>query len=121
MRRNTGSAILLCLALATTHASAQQQQALIPVGTLAAERRPITRAAEFVGRVEAMARVEIRARVAGKLAWLGVNFDAATNKTGGPLISTPESKVAVYVIGTNEELMIARHTISFISRSVGSN
>jgi acetate kinase len=60
----------------------------------------------------------IRARVAEKLAWLGVNFDDAANKTGGPLISTPESKVAVYVIGTNEELMIARHTISFISRHV---
>jgi membrane fusion protein, multidrug efflux system len=67
MRRNTGSAILLCLALATMQASAQPPQALIPVGTLAAERRPITRAVEFVGRVEAMARVEIRARVAGFL------------------------------------------------------
>src|SRR4029453_5657341 len=67
MRRNTGSAILLCLALTTTQASAQQPQSLIPVGTLAAELRPITRAAEFVGRVEAMARVEIRARVGGFL------------------------------------------------------
>jgi len=60
----------------------------------------------------------IRARVAEKLAWLGVNFDGAANKAGGPLISRPDSKVAVYVIGTNEELMIARHTISFISRRV---
>jgi acetate kinase len=58
----------------------------------------------------------IRARVAEKLAWLGVSIDAAANKSGRPLISKPEGKVAVYVIGTDEELMIARHTLSCISR-----
>jgi acetate kinase len=58
----------------------------------------------------------IRARVAEKLGWLGVSFDPAANKAGGPLISKPESKVVVYVIGTDEELMIARHTVSFISQ-----
>ena len=57
----------------------------------------------------------IRARVAEKLAWLGVDFDAAANKTGGPLISKRRSKVAAYVIGTDEELMIARHTASFLT------
>jgi acetate kinase len=57
----------------------------------------------------------IRARVTEKLAWLGVDFDAAANKAGGPLISKPHSKVAVYVIGTDEELMIARHTVAFLS------
>src|SRR4051812_28947318 len=67
MRQHAYSAALLCVAFfATTQASAQQQT-VIPVGTLLAERRPITRAAEFVGRVEAMARVEIRARVSGFL------------------------------------------------------
>jgi acetate kinase len=58
----------------------------------------------------------IRARVAEKLAWLGVSFDAAANDKGGPLISDQRSKVAAYVIGTDEELMIARHTVSFLSR-----
>jgi len=61
----------------------------------------------------------IRARVAEKLAWLGIDFDAAANKSGGPLISKPHSKVAAYVIGTDEEFMIARHTISFLSQRVG--
>jgi acetate kinase len=61
----------------------------------------------------------IRARVAERLAWLGVDFDTAANKSGGPLISRPHSKVAVYVIGTDEEFMIARHTISFLSQRVG--
>ena len=60
----------------------------------------------------------IRARVAEKLAWLGIGFDADANKAGGPLISKPHSKVAAYVIGTDEELMIARHTVSFLSRAV---
>jgi acetate kinase len=59
----------------------------------------------------------IRARVAEKLAWLRVDFDGAANKSGGPLISKPHSKVAVYVIGTDEELMIARHTVSLLSRT----
>jgi acetate kinase len=62
----------------------------------------------------------IRARVAEKLAWLGVEFDAAANKAGGPLISKPHSKVATYVIGTDEELMIARHTLSFLSNRVSA-
>jgi acetate kinase len=59
----------------------------------------------------------IRARVAEKLAWLGIDFDADANKVGGPLISKPHSKVAAYVIGTDEELMIARHTVSFLSQA----
>jgi len=62
----------------------------------------------------------IRARVAEKLSWLGIDFDAAANKAGGPLISTPKSKVAAYVVGTDEELMIARHTISFLSQRAGA-
>jgi acetate kinase len=60
----------------------------------------------------------IRARVAEKLAWLGVDFDADANEAGGPLISKQHSKIAVYVIGTDEELMIARHTVAFLSRPV---
>ena len=44
-----------------------QQPATIPVGTVAAELRPITKATEFVGRVEAIERVEVRARVTGFL------------------------------------------------------
>jgi acetate kinase len=59
----------------------------------------------------------IRARVAEKLAWLGIDFDEAANKASGPLISKPQSKIAVYVIGTDEELMIARHTVSLLSRA----
>jgi len=58
----------------------------------------------------------IRARVAAKLAWLGVDIDKAANESGRPLISKPESKAAVYVISTDEELMIARHTVSLLAQ-----
>jgi acetate kinase len=58
----------------------------------------------------------IRARIAEKLRWLGVAVDVAANRVGGPLISQPQDKIPVYVIGTDEELMIARHTLSFISQ-----
>jgi membrane fusion protein (multidrug efflux system) len=54
-------------ALAAASASQAQQPAASPVGTVAAELRPITTATEFVGRIEAIERVEIRARVTGYL------------------------------------------------------
>ena len=52
----------------------------------------------------------IRERVCQAAAWLGVELDPAANATGGPCISTTGSRVPVWVIPTNEELMIARHT-----------
>lgn len=52
----------------------------------------------------------IRARVCELATWLGVRFDAAANEQHGPRISTVDSAVSVWVIPTNEEWMIARHT-----------
>lgn len=53
---------------------------------------------------------EIRARVCRQAQWLGVSLDEAANEAGGPLVSAADSAVAVWVIPTDEELMIARHT-----------
>lgn len=53
---------------------------------------------------------EIRSRVCAASAWLGVEMDADANQHHGPRISGAGSKVPVWVIPTNEELMIARHT-----------
>ena len=53
---------------------------------------------------------EIRRRICEVSAWLGVELDKSANVGGGPLISTSRSKVSAWVIPTNEELMIARHT-----------
>lgn len=57
----------------------------------------------------------MRARIAEKLAWLGVALDPAANAAGDRLISRTDSKTRVHVIPTNEELMIARHTLELIS------
>lgn len=57
---------------------------------------------------------EIRARICERAAWLGVELDATANAAGGPRISTAQSRVAVWVIRTNEELMIARHTLALL-------
>ena len=54
---------------------------------------------------------EIRARVVGGLGWLGCRLDAAANDRHAPLISTAGSRVKARVVPTNEELMIARHTL----------
>ena len=56
----------------------------------------------------------IRERICRDAAWLGVDLDVAANEKRGPRISTPGSRVAAWVIPTNEELMIARHTRSLV-------
>jgi acetate kinase len=53
---------------------------------------------------------EIRRRICEASSWLGLAIDEKANTSGGPRISTRQSKVSVWVIPTNEELMIARHT-----------
>jgi acetate kinase len=52
----------------------------------------------------------IRERICGAAAWLGVELDPAANQAGGPRISAAGSRVSAWVIPTNEEVMIARHT-----------
>jgi acetate kinase len=54
--------------------------------------------------------VEIRRRICDSCAWLGIELDAAANARHGPRISAESSAVSAWVIPTNEELMIARHT-----------
>jgi acetate kinase len=57
---------------------------------------------------------EIRGRISAASAWLGIELDSAANAAGGPRISKSDSKVSCWVIPTNEELMIARHTSSLL-------
>jgi acetate kinase len=58
--------------------------------------------------------IRIRARIADQLAWLGVTLDADANSRHARLISRPDSIIPVYVIPTDEELMIAQHTLSLL-------
>ncbi len=56
--------------------------------------------------------MNVRRAVAEPLDWLGITFDRAANQSGAAVISTPESRVEVRVIPTNEERMIALHALS---------
>ncbi|PTW54389.1 acetate kinase [Breoghania corrubedonensis] len=57
---------------------------------------------------------EIRARICGHLKWIGVDLDKDLNKDDATRISTAAS-LPVHVIPTNEELMIARHTVDLLT------
>jgi acetate kinase len=57
---------------------------------------------------------EIRRRICESSSWLGVELDTHANTSGAARISTGQSKVSAWVIPTNEELMIARHTWSLL-------
>jgi len=53
---------------------------------------------------------EIRERVCREARWLGVKLDEQANRDGGPRIGLATGSVGAWVVPTNEELMIARHT-----------
>ena len=57
---------------------------------------------------------EIRARVCQHAAWMGIELDEAANARNDQVISTPNSPIPVYVIPTDEEMMIAKHTRSVL-------
>jgi acetate kinase len=57
---------------------------------------------------------EIRARVCHDAVWLGIELDATANRAGGPCISTPASTTSAWVVPTNENLMIAQHTLRLL-------
>jgi acetate kinase len=61
--------------------------------------------------------VVMRRRIAQRLTWLGAELDEAANEAGRLVISTPASKVHLYLVRTDEELMIARHTQSLLAFS----
>jgi acetate kinase len=57
----------------------------------------------------------VRERIARRCAWLGVEIDEAANAAGGPLVTTAGSRVAAWVVPTDEEGMIARHTLALLN------
>jgi acetate kinase len=56
----------------------------------------------------------MRARIVEKLGWLGAVLDAEANAAGAMSIAKPASRVGLYVLPTDEELMIARHTLALL-------
>jgi len=60
--------------------------------------------------------VIIRQRICQEAAWLGLRVDETANAAGGPVISKADSSVSAWVIPTNEELVIAEHTVRIIGK-----
>ena len=60
--------------------------------------------------------IDVRKEICDYLGFLGVKIDDEKNNCRGKEveISTPDSKVKVYVVPTNEELMIARETMDLV-------
>jgi membrane fusion protein (multidrug efflux system) len=66
MRSTVCLALLVCGFVSIVNAQ-EPQPTTVPVGTVVAGRRPIAETRDFVGRIEAINRVEVRARVTGYL------------------------------------------------------
>jgi acetate kinase len=64
---------------------------------------------------------QIRAAIVNKLGWLGASLDSVANEANKLLISRRDSRLPVYVVPTDEELMIARHTRSLLSTKPASS
>jgi len=85
-------------------------------------RREIAGMAATLGGLEAVVfcggigehSVKVRRRVIEPLGWLGIALDAEHNAAGATCISATGSKVAAYVIATDEEMVIARACLAFI-------
>jgi membrane fusion protein, multidrug efflux system len=83
MRVSIGVALLIC-ALAAPSLAQQPAPAAVPVGTVVAARKPIAKVVDFVGRIQAIERVEVQARITGYLE--NVQFkEGDTVKDGQPL------------------------------------
>jgi membrane fusion protein (multidrug efflux system) len=67
MRVTIGVVVLISGLVASASAQQPAAPATVPVGTVAAARKPITKTADFVGRVQAIDRVEVQARITGYL------------------------------------------------------
>ena len=60
--------------------------------------------------------VKLRAAIGERLAWLGVSLDAQANDENRSLISSADSRTRAFVVPTDEELMIARHTLALLDK-----
>jgi acetate kinase len=56
----------------------------------------------------------MRSRIVERLGWLGAILDPEANKAGNLAIAKPASRIGLFIIPTDEELMIARHTLALL-------
>jgi membrane fusion protein (multidrug efflux system) len=128
--------VLAALALPSPAQQAEQppEPAAVPVGVAVAERKPIAKALEFVGRVEAVNRVEIRARVTGYLEEVAFKegeliksgaplygiekglFEAAVEQAEGQLERSKAAKVLTEVQLQRAEELLAKSSGTAVAR-----
>jgi acetate kinase len=56
----------------------------------------------------------VRERILSGFQWIGIELDEARNRSGATVISSDRSRVRVFIVPTNEEAMIARHTAAML-------
>lgn len=126
--------VLIICGLAASAGAQQTPPAAIPVGVVKAERRPIEKTLDFVGRVEAVNRVEIRARVQGFLEAVLFKegapikegdplyhiekglFQAAVEQAEGALVRSKSSKVLTEVQLQRAEDLLAKNAGTQVAR-----
>ena len=57
----------------------------------------------------------IRSRISHHAIWLGLELNDSANETGASFISTEGSKVSAWIVATDENLMIAKHTLQYVT------
>jgi acetate kinase len=62
----------------------------------------------------------MRSRIVARLAWLGAILDPEANEAGKFAIAKPNSRIGLFVVPTDEELMIARHTLALLGKRAAS-
>ncbi len=84
LRALTGAVMLICVLAASVVAQQPGPTTAVAVGTVTAERKPIAQMADFVGRIQAIERVDIQARITGFLEQV-LFKEGETVKEGQPL------------------------------------
>jgi membrane fusion protein, multidrug efflux system len=87
MRAIISALLFLVGALSPALAQSEQKPAAIPVGVVTAERKPVTKTIDLTGRVQAIQRVEVRARITGYLEEV-LFKEGDPIKVGAPLIKS---------------------------------
>jgi len=126
--------LLVFTASAVPALAQQQAPAVVPVGTVVAERRPVSKSLDFVGRVDAINRVEVKARITGFLEAVLFKegdivkegdplyriekgqFEAAVKQAQGTLERSKAAKVLSTIQLQRAEELLARNTGTAVAR-----
>jgi membrane fusion protein, multidrug efflux system len=126
--------LALCGLYLPANAQTKQEPPAVPVGVVTAERKPVTKALDFVGRVDAVNRVEVRARVTGYLEGVlfkegdlikeGTSlysiekglFEAAVGQADGALVRSKAAKILTEVQLQRAEDLLAKSSGTAVAR-----